>query len=385
MKKLFLLSLFIGLSVLIMAQKNQKFLRVDRTMQLISDSSTYSTQDIAEFISTEFSTQKDKARAIFFWITENISYDYENMYSDLNMSSEEILKNRKGVCRDYTKLYTDIANKVDIKTYNITGYTRKLKHINYDMHAWCAVMIDSIWYLIDPTWSSGYLKDSRYIKEIDNDYFMVKPDRFIKTHIPFDPLWQFSNHPITKKEFQKRKLKSNNRETFFNFIDTLSVYEKQTEIDRLINTCSRIKNNGISSYLDHDNLNHLRNEIKNKNDRKCEEQYNLALKYFHKGIILSNEYIDYKNKYYLPFKSDVEVKQMLDNIEKEFNLSLSQLKLIENASSYLKINIDHLYVLIDIGFKGLNDNKMKLEKYLNIAREYRKSLSLKKELESNNE
>ena len=180
-------------------------------------------------------------------------------------------------------------------------------------------------------------------------------------------------------------MKSNNREVFFNFIDTLSVYEKQTEIDRLINTCSRIKNNSISSYLDHDNLNHLRNEIKNKNDRKCEEQYNLALKYFHKGIILSNEYIDYKNKYYLPYKSDVEVKQMLDNIENEFNLSLSQLKLIENVSSYWKINIDHLYVLIDIGFKGLNDNKMKLEKYLNIAREYRKSLSLKKELKSYNE
>lgn len=385
MKRIISLILLTGLSLMLKAEERHGLLHVDRTMQQISDSSTYSTQGIADYINSEFFTQEEKARAIFFWIAENIYYDYENMYSNSNLKSENILRTRKGVCRDFTKLYSDIALKVGIKTYTIAGYTRKKKIVNYDMHTWCAVMIDSIRYLIDPTWGSGYLEDNLYIKEINNDFFMVRPDRFIKTHIPFDPLWQFSNYPITKREFRERKLKSNNRKVFFNFIDTLKVYEKQAEIDQLINTCSRIKANGIASYLDHDNLYHLRSAIKKWNDRKSEEQYNLALKNFNEGIILSNEYVDYQNKYYLPYMCDAEVKQMLDNIENAFNLSLSQLNLIKNSSSYLKININHLYKSIEISINDLNDKKKKLDKYLKIAKEYRKTLSLNKESKSNNE
>jgi len=384
MKKLLLLFLLIGLSVLIKAQKSKKFLRVDKTMHLIPDSSTYSTQGIAGYINTEFFNQKDKARAIFIWIAENINYDYENMYADLNMTSDEILKSRKGICRDFTQLFSEIAFSVGIKTHTITGYTRKKKLVDYNMHSWCGLYIDSVWYLIDPTWGAGSIIDDHYTRKINNDYFMVRPDRFIKSHIPFDPLWQFSNYPITKKEFQKGISKSNNDEAFFNFMDTLSVYEKQTEIERLISICSRTKSNGISSYLDYDKIRHLNSEIKDSYNNRNIKQYNLALKNFNEGIILSNEYIDYQNKYYIPYKSDEDIIKMLDEIEQLFNLSLSQLKLIKNISSNLKINIDHLYMSIDISLNDLNDTKMKLEKYLKIAKDYRKSLSLSKELKSTN-
>lgn len=382
MKKLFLLFLLIGLSVITKAQKSKKFWRVDRTMEVISDTSTYSTKGIARFINTEFFTQKDKARAIFIWIAKNIYYDYDNMFSNSNLKTDEILMTRKGVCRDFTNLYSEIANKVGIKTHIIKGYTRKKKLVNYDMHSWCASMIDSTWCLIDPTWGSGSIKNNLYFKEINNDYFMMRPERFIKTHIPFDPLWQFSNYPITKREFKDGKSKSNNKEMFFNFTDTLKVYEKQSEIDRLNSICYRIKINLISSYLDLDNLNHLKTEITNRIDRKCEKQYNLALKYFNKGVILSNEYVSYQNKYFMPYRSDAEVKRMLDDIGNEFNSSLSQLNLIITSSSYLKINIDHLYSSIDIALNNLNNTKLKLEKYLKIAKVYRKSLSQEKEVNS---
>ncbi len=382
MRKIILLILLIGFSNLLKAQKSHKLIYVDRIMHKILDSSTYHTQDIADYINSAFFTQKEKARAIFFWVAENIDYDIENMYSDSNLNSDEILKNRKGICRDYTKLYFDIANKVGIKTYNITGYTRKKKQINYDVHSWSAVMIDSIWYLIDPTWGSGYLKDNCYIKEINNDFFMVRPDHFIKTHIPFDPLWQFSNYPITKKEFQKRKSKSKNTEVFFNVIDTLKAYDNQSKIERLLNTVYRIKSNGISSYLDYYNLNYLKIRIKNIYDKIAEEQYNTALKYFNDGIILSNKYIAYRNKYYLPYKSDLKIKQMLYNIEDAFILSRNQLKLIKNKSSSLKINIDYLNRFIAVELSDIEEIKENLGKYLVIAKEYRKSISQDKELKS---
>lgn len=383
MKKIVLLMVLIVFTVLLKAQKSHKLLYIDNRMHQISDSSTYSTQDIADYINTEFFTKKEKARAIFFWIAENINYDYSDMYSDSIMNSDEILRIRKGVCRDFTKLYSELAVKVGVKTHIITGYTRKKKVINYNKHAWCASLINSTWYLIDPTWGSGYIKNNRYIREINNDYFMVRPDQFIKTHIPFDPLWQFSNYPITKREFHNRKSKSNNRETFFNFTDTLEVYVKQPKIEQLINTCIRIKSNGIASYLDQVNLSHLKSAIKSSYDRINEEQYNLALKYYNEGITLSNGYVDYQNKNYLPYKSDPKVKQMLDNIENTFKLSFSQLKNVKNPSSYLKINVTHLYKSIDIALSNLNDQKEKLDKYLKIASVYRKTLSNNKDSKLN--
>jgi len=383
MKRIISLILIIGFSLTLKAQKSRKFSHVDRIMHQIPDSSSQSTQSIANYINTEFETQKEKARAVFFWIAGNIYYDCDDMFSYSNLESDEILKTRKGVCRDFTKLYSDIANKVGVKTHVVTGYTRKLKLVNYNMHAWCASMVDSTWYLIDPTWGSGSIKNYHYVKEINNEYFMMRPERFIKTHIPFDPLWQFSNYPITKREFHESKSKSYHREMFFNFVDTLKKYENQAAIEKLTNTCIRIKGNGIASYLDYDNLYHLKSKLQKSYDRINEENYALASKYYNEGIFLLNKYVDYQNKYYLPYESDLEIKQMLDNIEISFNLSLSQLKIVKKSSSILIINIDHLYRSIEAVINNLNNKKEELDKYLKIAKEYRKSVSQNKELNTN--
>ncbi len=174
MKKIISLILIIGFSLTLKAQKSRKFSHVDRIMHQISDSSSHSAQSIANYINAEFITQKEKARAIFTWIADNIYYDSKSVYSDLNMSSDEILKSRKGICRDFTKLYSEIAFKVGIKTHTIIGYTRKKNRVSYEMHSWCASSIDSVWYLIDPTWGAGSIIDNHYTKEINNDYFIVE-------------------------------------------------------------------------------------------------------------------------------------------------------------------------------------------------------------------
>jgi len=374
MIKNILLFLLISSTLVLQAQKNSKFTYIDRAMLQISDSSTFSTQNIADYIDSRFFTQKQKARAIFFWIAKNIDYDCEDMFVNSSLKSDEVLLNRKGVCRDYANLYSDIANKVGIKTYIVKGYTRENRQVKYNPHAWCACMIDSIWYLTDPTWGAGYIKDFHFVREIDNDYFLVRPAQFIKTHIPFDPLWQLSNYPISKREFQKGKSKSKNG-VYFNFVDTLKNLDSQNDIQKLEKANIRIKSNGIASYLDFDNLNHLNIKIEEYYDELNKEQYNLALKYYNEGIELLNEYIDYQNKYYLPYKSDLEIKKMLDNIERELELSRSHLELVKNSSSTLKINTSNLLKSIKRVNCNLNVIKDKLDKYLEIAKKYRESLS----------
>lgn len=364
-------------------QSKRDFIRIDEIMRQMPDSLTSNTENIANYINSNFFTQSEKVRAVFYWIAENISYDYNNLFSlsenpDSVKNINEILNTRKGLCRDYSSLYADICAKVGIKTYIVSGYTKIDKRVIQNPHAWCAILVDSTWYLTDPTWGAGYMQDKLFVKKLDNKYFKVAPNKFINSHIPFDPLWQLLNYPITKQEFLKRKPSSKNK-NYFNFIDTVLIYEKQSKIERLLSSSKRIESNGISNYLDYDNLYHIKFNIKNYYQRITKEQYNNALNYFNEGIFLFNEYIEYKNKYYLPYKSDEEIRQILDNINDTFNLSLIQLEGIENIPTNLEKSIKQLEKLVQQTLNDLTYQKENLDKYLITSKKYRETLSNPKE------
>lgn len=365
------------------SQRRKKFNKVDKVMLRIPDSLTFSSQDIASYINSEFEAQDEKARAIFCWIAENIQYDLDNMYAinmhNSDISSEGTLKSRIGNCMNYTNLYSDIANKVGVKTYVVTGYTKKKKIVNQNPHSWCVSMIDSSWYMIDPTWGAGYTQDSQYIKKMDDDYFMAEPESFIKTHIPFDPLWQFLDLPISKKEFHDGISMSKNVKAYFNFRDSIEKYEKQSDIERLTSSSQRIELNGISCYLDYDYLYDLRFNIEVNSRVLDEEVYKVAVNYYNDGVYMLNEYISYANKYYLPYKSDSEIKQMLKDIGATFNLALSQLKKEKYRTSTLDRDIIQLRKSINQALIELNKQNESLEKYLEIAKKYREKFSKSEE------
>ena len=231
-------------------------------------------------------------------------------------------------------------------------------------------MIDKKWYLIDPTWGSGSIQNGHYVKEIDYKKFMVNPNRFIQTHIPFDPLWQFLNYPITKQEFRDGISKSSNKMVYFNYIDTIKIYEQQSKFEQLLSSIKRIESNGIANYLDYVYLRDAK-----LNYRKIDDQtYNVAVKYYNDGIYMANDYIHYANNYFLPYKSDSEIKQMLEEINHQYILSLEQLDKIKNPSLNLQNNIQQLRRSIDQALSDLENIKNDLDKYLEIAKKYREKL-----------
>jgi hypothetical protein len=61
-------------------------------------------------------------------------------------------------------------------------------------------MIDSAWYMFDPTWGSGYCSIGRFFRQIDDEYFKASPDAFVRSQMPFDPLCQFLDYTVTNQE-----------------------------------------------------------------------------------------------------------------------------------------------------------------------------------------
>ncbi len=201
MKPLKLLIPLILFTQLLTAQKTaiNEYTAVDKKVLELADSSAKTTTGIANYIVSNFTSNTDRVRAIFIWTATNIQYDLDNMYAiDFYETTEDkvnrTLTTHKGICENYAAVFNEICLKAGIKSFVVDGYTRQNSNLP---HAWCAALIDTAWFMFDPTWGSGYIENKTFHKKIDNNYFKVNPLVFIKTHMPFDYLWQFSQYPIT--------------------------------------------------------------------------------------------------------------------------------------------------------------------------------------------
>jgi hypothetical protein len=364
------------------AQKPVAYASVDNLMLKIPDSLTVSTTKIAAYINSNFQTATDKSRAIFCWITKNIQYDLDNMFAiNFYQNNEELinsaLKTRKGICMHYSRLFTDIALKSGIKSVVISGYTKQNGFVDYMPHAWCAVLIDSTWSLFDPTWGSGFVENKKFVTKTNNYYFKTKPEQLIKSHIPFDPMWEFLNYPVSNKEFYAGQTQMNNSKPYFDFIDTLEAYEKKTEIDQLIAATDRIEKNGVSNSIIYDRLQHNRREIeylKSKVNVVKTDQYNEAVHNYNESINLLNEFINYRNKQFMPPRPDSQLKEMLDTVGTALNNAHMQLLQIKEPEANLTTMIPQLNKMIDDMGNNLNEQKSFLNKYLATPKLFRKGL-----------
>ena len=65
-------------------------------------------------------------------------------------------------------------------------------------------MIDSVWQLLDVTWASGYIswQGDRFIRQMDEQYFLSPPEVFIREHYPDDLRWTLVENPPLMAEFR---------------------------------------------------------------------------------------------------------------------------------------------------------------------------------------
>ncbi|MEM7037170.1 MAG: transglutaminase domain-containing protein, partial [Bacteroidota bacterium] len=107
-------------------------------------------------------TEEEKVRAIYTWITHNIRYDRRAFLSFTYPPSDPktVLKRRKAVCAGYARLFEELCEQAGIEAYGIVGYSKgafyRLGQKFYrGKHTWSAVRVDNEWQLMDLTWGSS--------------------------------------------------------------------------------------------------------------------------------------------------------------------------------------------------------------------------------------
>ncbi len=363
-------------------QTNRNFTNTDRLILQIPDSKTKTTDHIAAYITEHFHSEIEKSRAVFTWIARNIEYDIDNMfainfYQDTSEVIDEVMKSRRGICLHYAMLFYEIANKAGIKCYVITGYTRQNGFVDYIPHAWCAGLIDSKWYFFDPTWGAGFIQNRKFIKEVDDNYFMALPKDIIKSHKPYDPLWQFLKYPVTTNEFYYDDFESRKSRHVFNYIDTLMRYEQQSDTEKLQAAIRRINHNGAGNQLTFQHLHQLSGEIEYYRIQKVTHLYNSSVNNYNDGVYHLNQFIDYRNKQFTPYKPESEIRFMIANAEKALRHAETQLERIENPDAQTSESSAQLTRMINNAFENLNEQKAFVEKYFSTKKMFRKSLFYK--------
>lgn len=116
------------------------------------------------------STAEGKAKAIYLWIGQNISYDDDKalsvVNSDFDVKSGAIytFKTRKGICFDYACLYVAMCRAEKIKVRIVTG--QGFNGVGWVSHAWNQVYIPKSdkWINVDPTFCKGgnYFNSRRF-------------------------------------------------------------------------------------------------------------------------------------------------------------------------------------------------------------------------------
>jgi hypothetical protein len=224
LKKLAFIFFFLNI-IFLYSSYSQKYTAIDSIV--LKYPKFGSTEKLAKRIQEDFTSEHDKARAIYSWIALNLNYDlktylnppkqksykYKNesdwakQLESINANkTQKAFRSRKGVCEGFSLLYAYIGTLVGLKCQVITGDSKRLlsdigrKKISSN-HAWNTVQIDGKWILVDATWGQGFYDDKRkvMVKEFTPIYFDMSPQYFFAKHFPDSGI--FSDHKMNKTDF----------------------------------------------------------------------------------------------------------------------------------------------------------------------------------------
>jgi len=185
---------------------------------------TFAQSNLLEATIQKIEIKEDTIKSVFDWVTDNIRYDVKKLKEiEANNKSKskkkskfqtdeeyeqsllkKVIKHNKGVCEDYSLLFHSIVDKLGYESYVVEEYTKDSqgKVQRGFGHAWNAIKVNGSWKLYDPTRGAGYVEEGkRFVKHFNPEWYEVAPEELLKTHMPFDPLWQLAEKQMTYKEF----------------------------------------------------------------------------------------------------------------------------------------------------------------------------------------
>lgn len=192
---------------------NRDFKAVDAYVKSLGTLEGMSMATVNNVVSNKFTDKIDKARAIYYWIANNISYDVKLTRSNnkLKNTPADVVLTRKATGPGFANLFQDMCSSADIRCLTVDGFVKyntqeigeKDQEIN---HSWAVVQLGQSpeeWYYVDPAFGSGYLNADmkEFTKAYTDAYFFTDKETFNTQHYPDNEAWKLGKAGKSKSDF----------------------------------------------------------------------------------------------------------------------------------------------------------------------------------------
>lgn len=141
---------------------NTLFCQIDWTKyEAIVKVSSKNPQELSQLITKPFKTTREKSEAIYYWVTHNIKYDFrelkklkkkddgrpqrvtkKELLARKEKMVKETLKQKKGICQDYSILFKTLCLHADVECEEVGGWLKNNSQKSSGIggkHAWNVV------------------------------------------------------------------------------------------------------------------------------------------------------------------------------------------------------------------------------------------------------
>lgn len=161
-----------------------------------------------------FSGDKEQqARAIYYWISHNITMDLKGSKSNdnKNILPEKVVETRKATPLGYSTLFQEMCSQAGIRCLTVDGFVKfSSEEINNPAdeinHSWNVVQLGTSptdWYYADACKGAGFpdKQFKNFSTQFTSEYFFADKALFNLDHYPDNIAWQLGGGPKSKKEF----------------------------------------------------------------------------------------------------------------------------------------------------------------------------------------
>lgn len=198
-----------------------KYSRVDDAVSTFGSLDSFNIATIADTITAQFPNKEDKARAIFYWIANNISIDPKSAKSNdkKNTNPGIVIANRKTNPLGFSLLVQEMMSLANIRCLSIDGYIKMdIETLNDPIDepnsSWNVVQLGTSpdqWYYVDASMAAGFTdkRFTSFTKEFTSEYFFADRATFNLIHFPDNISWLLGPGVKTIKDFYAQPVFSN--------------------------------------------------------------------------------------------------------------------------------------------------------------------------------
>nr|WP_142686072.1 transglutaminase domain-containing protein [Chitinophaga polysaccharea] len=352
----------------------------------VPEEATASPTMMAKWLKAHTGNAVALQQALFNWMATHIAYDVENMnrvssYRDSAAAMLKTLRTRKGLSTDYAVLYAQICRKAGIPATVVTGYGLQ-NGIPTGSHDWVVVKNGAQWAITDPTWGAGVVENGRFVPGINWTWFRTAPQVAVKTHMPYDPMWQMLPFPLRHDEQGSQAFAAATKRPVFAYNDTLSNWFRQSRLQRLEYAAARIRRFGgaanpfIMSELDwmDQSIKVLvaNQEIEARN--RSIDEFNRLSRDYAAIVQLYNEYVDFRNRRFTPEVEDETLRKTIGEIAVRLGAVEKALSGLQGGDDAMKGNIMELQRALAQMRDKVRDEQQFVNKYIKTEKGKRKEL-----------